>query len=86
MYLPPLTKLYKTICEFELYKINAKEKRHEEKTLKNVYEEELESHDNIVITSMVVEASMESGFQFWFQTVFILPTIILSLINVWGDA
>ena len=47
---------------------------------------ELVSHDNVVNTSLVVEASVESGFQFWFQTVYILPTIILSFIRIGGDA
>ena len=89
--LPPLTKLRKLICVIKLFNIKTthpkddKEKT-EKENLEIKYKDELESHDNIVNTSMVVEASMESGFQFWFQTVYILPTIILSFIKIGGNA
>jgi len=89
--IPPLTKLNKLICDIKLFKINAIHPKDEkEKTDKESMEtdcrKDLISHDNVVNTSLVVEASVESGFQFWFQTVYILPTILLSFIRIGGDA
>ena len=44
----------------------------------------MDEYENIVNLSMIIEASIESSFQFFFQTVYVLPTIILSFTDVSG--
>ena len=47
--------------------------------------EKIDAYENIVNLSLIVEASVESSFQFFFQTVYVLPTIILSFTVVSGS-
>ena len=42
------------------------------------------SIENIVNLSLIIEASVESSFQFFFQTVFALPNIVLTFTDPYG--
>ena len=42
----------------------------------------LEDQKNITTISMIIEASMESSFQFLFQGLFSLPTLVLSFLDI----
>ena len=86
IYLIPLpfhTKWYKFYYEWKLFKNysskdrNKNEEEYENK--KKVCLKESADHENIVILSLAVESSVEASFQFFFQTVFSFPTVILSL-------
>ena len=81
--LPFLTKILKFHYFRKLYHLNTKERKTKED--KNSFEikqhrlmDKLRNLDSIVNLSVLIEASTESSFQFWFQTVFIFPTMILS--------
>ena len=79
--LPPLTKFYRFICDKKLHKNYAhrdiKTEKDFEKDKKSILEE-ISSYENIVNLSLIIEASVESSFQFFFQTTFQLPSIILA--------
>ena len=79
--LPPLTKFYRFLCDIKLFKIfadrNVKTEKEFEVDKKRIHEE-ISSHENIVNLSLIIEASVESSFQFFFQTTFQLPSIILA--------
>ena len=82
--LPPLTKFYRFLCDIKLYKNyadrNAKTETEFENKKKSILEK-ISSHENIVNLSLIIEASVESSFQFFFQTTFQLPSIILAFTN-----
>ena len=46
--------------------------------------ENLDVQDQIVNLSLIIESSVEASFQFFFQTVYVLPTLILSFTDVSG--
>ncbi len=80
--LPPLTKFFRFLCDIKLYKNyadrnNIKTEAEFENDKKTILEE-ISSHENIVNLSLIIEASVESSFQFFFQTTFQLPSIILA--------
>ena len=88
--LPFVTRVYKFMFDWELFKIykQPRDKRDEE----TKYEEDkikaigkIDAYENIVNLSLIIEASVESSFQFFFQTVYVLPTIILSFTEVSGS-
>ena len=41
-------------------------------------------HDNLAFVniSVVIEAAVESSFQFWFQTIYLMPSLFLSVMGV----
>ena len=47
--------------------------------------EELEDQKTITTISMINEASMESSFQFLFQGLFSLPTLVFSFLDIYDD-
>ena len=57
--------------------INEKTKLEYEET-KNKCMRMIEKNDRIVVLSLVIESSMEASFQFFLQTVYALPTLILA--------
>ena len=90
--LPVVTKLQKCIIDFKLYKNNIDRNKVEAGVLakeyidKNKeYEKEQEDNQSIVNISVVIEAALESSFQFWFQTVYLMPTIFISFMDVEGE-
>ena len=48
--------------------------------------ERLDDNDQIVNLSLIIESSVEASFQFFFQTVYVLPTLILSFTDVSGTS
>ena len=79
--LPPLTKFYRFLCDIKLYKNYANRNSKTEKEYENDKKstlDEISSYENIVNLSLIIEASVESSFQFFFQTTFQLPSIILA--------
>ena len=44
--------------------------------------QELEDQKIITTVSMIVEASMESSFQFLFQSLFSLPTLVIAYLDI----
>ena len=46
--------------------------------------ENLDDNDQIVNLSLIIESSVEASFQFFFQTVYVLPTLILTFTDVSG--
>ena len=79
--LPPLTKFYRFLCDVKLYNNYTDRKFKTEKefeTNKKSILKEISSHEDIVNLSLIIEASVESSFQFFFQTTFQLPSIILA--------
>ena len=44
--------------------------------------DQLADQENRIILSLIIEASVEATFQFFFQTVFLLPKILVTLISV----
>ena len=84
--LPFITKFYKCYCECQLYYLNTHKNRKESEEMKKQYQlkvqkciQRLKQNANTVNFSMIIEAAMESSFQFFFQTVYMMPTLILSL-------
>ena len=54
------------------------------------YVKEIEDNQSLVNISIVIEAAIESSFQFWFQTVYLMPTVFLSFMDLgeeskWSD-
>ena len=80
--LPPFTQLYKTIIEFKSF-VNNKNKEDTNYEQKNIHlTQELEDQKIITTVSMILEASMESSFQFFFQGLFSLPTLVFAFMNI----
>ena len=81
--LPPITKLLKTVIECRSF-INNKniEDANYEKRKTDLIQE-LEDQKTITTISMINEASMESSFQFLFQGLFSLPTLVYYFNNIY---
>ena len=90
--LPPITKLKRFLCDWRLYEnysdpdrnLNEETKQKYEK-IKNECMEEIEKNDRIVVLSLVIESSLESSFQFFLQTIYALPTLILAFTGSSGS-
>ena len=83
--LPPITKLKRFLCERRLFQNFAWPDRNKDDKTKLEYEmknnkcmKEIEKNERIVVLSLVIESSMEASFQFFLQTVYALPTLILA--------
>ena len=80
----PITKLKRFLCDWELFKNFTLDRNKDEKTkqeyetTKNKWMEKIEKNDRIVVLSLVIESSLESSFQFFLQTIYALPTLILA--------
>ena len=89
--LPPITKLKRFLCDWELFKnfktdrnVNEETKQKYER-IKNKWMKEIEKNDRIVVLSLVIESSLESSFQFFLQTIYALPTLILAFTRSSGS-
>ena len=77
--LPFVTKFKRFLCDLELYQLYAnKETEKEFETKKLRILNQISSHEHFVNMSLILEASLESSFQFFFQITYQLPTIILA--------
>ena len=87
--LPPVTKLRKFMLDLKLFKIRSNKDK-----INSLDEidlmKKIENYQSTVNISVVIEAALESGFQFWFQTVYLMPTIFLTFMDIdeqsnWSD-
>ena len=82
--LPFLTKIYLTILQWKTFYNNTDKSNPNFERQKDNLIEELEGHQILTNLSMILEASLESSFQFFFQGIFFLPTIVLACMDVSG--
>ena len=89
--LPFVTRWFKFRLDGELFRNYAWPDRNKSPESQTEYEtnvkqcsENLDVHDQIVNLSLIIESSVEASFQFFFQTVYVLPTLILSFTDVSG--
>ena len=78
--IPFITKIYKFICDISFYKNEHKRKENTEQEYqaqKKKIVDKISAYENVVNLSLIIEASVESSFQFFLQTTFILPSVIL---------
>ena len=83
--LPFISKVYKTYIEWKLFfvfTVIGDDRRYLEE--KEKWQPELEEYEKVITLSMATEASLEACFQFWFQTIFLLPSVILGIIDIDG--
>ena len=45
---------------------------------KKIYQKQLDKIEDIVNLSLILEASLEASFQFFFQTVYIMPSVVVA--------
>merc|ERR1711893_321535 len=75
--------MYKTSIEIRNFRNNTNKenvKEHEDK--KEELMVELEEQNKLTNVSMLIEAGTESTFQFLLQSLFVLPTVILAMVNL----
>ena len=87
--LPFVTKIYEFHYMKELFKIFTKSRqtpmgRENFEDDWKKWNEKIRKQEAFVNLSLLIEASMESSFQFWFQTVFLFPTIFISFVSTEG--
>ena len=51
---------------------------------KKQIDDEISAYEHIVNLSLIIEASIEASFQFFMQTIFVLPTVILAFTDPMG--
>ncbi len=87
--LPFVTKIYEYHYMKELFKIFTKSRQNHIGKVRfesdwKKWNEKIRKQEAFVNLSLLIEASMESSFQFWFQTVFLFPTIFISFVSTEG--
>ena len=83
--IPPLTKVYKTVIEWKIFSNNTKrEDQSEYERRKEDLQDLLAKQIMYTSISMILEAALEAGFQFWFQTIYYLPTLVQALMDISG--
>ena len=72
--------------DYQLFNIMAWPNRDDDDETRKIYKEtkeslreQIESHQLIMALSKIIESAFESGFQFFFQSVFTLPSFLLSI-------
>ena len=90
--LPFVTRWFKFRLDGELFKNYSWPDRNKNQKSQNEYEakvkkckENMDVYDQVINLSLIIESSVEASFQFFFQTVYVLPTLILSFTNVQGN-
>ena len=79
---PLFTKFYTTIIEYRTFKNNERKEEADYETTNSKLIQELEDQKNITTIAMIIEASTESSFQFLFQGLFSLPTLVFSFMDI----
>ena len=82
--LPFISKIYKFFVKWKIASLETNKDfwKHSEK--KQKLQEKLEEQERMITLSVSLEASLEACFQFWFQTIYLLPTLILGLTDIDG--
>ena len=84
--LSPFTKFHKTIIEAKTH-LNNKKKGEADYDKKNTeLIQELDDQKTVTTISMILDASFESSFQFLFQGLFSLKTIIFAIMDLHGGS
>ena len=52
---------------------------------KKKYQKKLDKIEDIVNLSLILEASLEASFQFFFQTVYIMPSVVVAIIALFDS-
>ena len=80
---PPIAKSYRAILECQSYVNNKNKENVKEFEKKNDhFLRELDEQNKLTNISMLIESGTESSFQFLFQSLYFLPTIILALVDL----
>ena len=87
--LPFVAKIYEFHYIKSLYKVFTKSRQNYMGREKfdidwKKWNEKIRKQEAFVNLSLLIEASIESSFQFWFQTVFLFPTIFISFTGTVG--
>ena len=91
--LPFVTKIYQFHYEKKLFNTYTEDRRGEEGRSKfelnrGKWMNKIRNNEAVVNLSCLIEAAIESSFQFWLQTIFFIPTVIITvtdgLVN-WKD-
>ena len=93
---PFVSKVYNFHCTRKLFGIYAMDKNSEEQInfhefFKTKLVEKIRRNEAVINLSHLIEATAESSFQFWFQTVYLMPTIFISFtaesqsLKTWTD-
>ena len=53
--------------------------------LKEQYQRKLDKIEDIVNLSLILEASLEASFQFFFQTVYIMPSVVVAINGIFDS-
>ena len=85
--IPIITKVYKFICDIHLFKNehnrkNISEKEYQDEKKRIV--DKISAYETVVNLSLIIEASVEASFQFFLQTTFILPSVVLAFTDPAG--
>ena len=73
--LPIVAKFNKFMCLRQMYN-NFAENRYDSS---EKFQKKLDKIEHIVNLSLILEASLEASFQFFFQTVYIMPSVVVAL-------
>ena len=79
-----MTKIYKAITHI---RININNQTKDDKNFESENKklmQEMEGHTILSTISMILEAGLESSFQFFFQGMYLFPTLCLAFMNVYG--
>ena len=80
--IPPLTKLSKCINECKHYINNTRKDSETFEEEKKILMQEMETQEMPTNLSMIIEASLESSFQFFYQSLYFMPTLIVAVLNI----
>ena len=75
-----LRQMYNNFADKNRYKNDETEKEYEKK--KEEYQKKLDKIEDIVNLSLILEASLEASFQFFFQTVYIMPSVVVACVGL----
>ena len=80
--LPPFAKINKSIIECRSFINNNRKEEADYDRSNTIFMQQLEDQKNFTTISMIIEASMESSFQFLFQGLFSLPSLVFSFLDI----
>ena len=84
--IPVITKVYKFICDIQLFKNEHNRKSEKEYQVeKKKIDDKISAYETVVNLSLIIEASVEASFQFVLQTTFILPSVVLAFTDPAGS-
>ena len=79
---PVITKLRKIFLDLKLFDAFAKREELEKNAEElEIIRDEIERHQSIMNLSLIIESSF---FQFWFQTIYLLPSLIVAILDITG--